>query len=105
MTRPARNLSTSSRRWTPQTRGGNSTDGPWPLGCSDPGELGSPGVPPTHSSVWWPRHPVYLELGQRRYDLTTRALVIGILNRTTDSFYDHRSEERRVAKERRSPWS
>ena len=48
-------------------------------------------MPPTHSSVWWPRHPVYLELGQRRYDLTTRALVIGILNRTTDSFYDHGS--------------
>ncbi len=48
-------------------------------------------MPPTHSSVWWPRHPVYLELGQRRYDLTIRALVIGILNRTTDSFYDHGS--------------
>jgi dihydropteroate synthase len=48
-------------------------------------------VPATHSSVWWPRHPVFLELGQRRYDLTTRALVIGILNRTTDSFYDRGS--------------
>ena len=29
-----------------------------------------------------------LELGGRRYDLTTRALVMGILNRTPDSFYD-----------------
>jgi dihydropteroate synthase len=27
-------------------------------------------------------------LGQRRYDISTRALVIGILNRTKDSFYD-----------------
>jgi dihydropteroate synthase len=46
---------------------------------------------PTHSSVWWPSRPVFLELGRRRYDLTTRALVIGILNRTTDSFYDRGS--------------
>ena len=44
---------------------------------------------PAHSTVWWPRQPVLLELGQRRYDLTTRALIIGILNRTPDSFYDH----------------
>jgi dihydropteroate synthase len=29
-----------------------------------------------------------LALGARHYDLTTRALVMGILNRTTDSFYD-----------------
>ncbi len=29
-----------------------------------------------------------LELGSRRYDLTHRALVMGILNRTPDSFYD-----------------
>lgn len=27
-------------------------------------------------------------LGERRYDITTRALVMGILNRTPDSFYD-----------------
>jgi dihydropteroate synthase len=27
-------------------------------------------------------------LGPRRYDVTTRALVMGILNRTTDSFFD-----------------
>jgi len=31
---------------------------------------------------------VWLELGERRYDLTTRSLVMGILNRTPDSFYD-----------------
>lgn len=29
-----------------------------------------------------------LSLGERSYDLTTRALVMGILNRTPDSFYD-----------------
>ncbi len=29
-----------------------------------------------------------LELGDHRYDLTSRALVMGILNRTPDSFYD-----------------
>ncbi|HZQ28354.1 MAG TPA: dihydropteroate synthase [Acidimicrobiales bacterium] len=29
-----------------------------------------------------------LDLGRRRYDVTTRALVMGILNRTPDSFYD-----------------
>ena len=48
-------------------------------------------MPPTPSAVFWPRRPVLLELGGRRYDLTTRALVVGILNRTTDSFYDHGS--------------
>ena len=31
---------------------------------------------------------MWLELGERRYDLTTRSLVMGILNRTPDSFYD-----------------
>src|SRR5579862_9050343 len=30
-----------------------------------------------------------LLLGDRRYDITSRALVMGILNRTPDSFYDH----------------
>ncbi len=31
---------------------------------------------------------MWLALGSRRYDVTTRALVMGILNRTPDSFYD-----------------
>lgn len=31
---------------------------------------------------------MWLRLGSRRYDLSTRALVMGILNRTPDSFYD-----------------
>jgi len=34
---------------------------------------------------------VHLTLGQRRYDLEARALVMGILNRTPDSFYDRGS--------------
>jgi dihydropteroate synthase len=32
-----------------------------------------------------------LELGARTFDITTRALVMGILNRTPDSFYDRGS--------------
>lgn len=32
---------------------------------------------------------VHLVLGNRRYDLGTRALVMGIVNRTPDSFFDH----------------
>ena len=35
-----------------------------------------------------PARPPPLDLGGRRYDLTHRALVMGILNRTPDSFYD-----------------
>jgi dihydropteroate synthase len=30
----------------------------------------------------------FLSIGDRRYDLSTRSLVMGILNRTPDSFYD-----------------
>jgi dihydropteroate synthase len=33
--------------------------------------------------------PVHLVLGDREVDLTSRALIMGILNRTPDSFYDH----------------
>ena len=32
--------------------------------------------------------PTTLSLGSRRFDITDRALVMGILNRTPDSFYD-----------------
>jgi hypothetical protein len=32
--------------------------------------------------------PLLLDLGGRCFDLTRRALVMGILNRTTDSFHD-----------------
>ncbi len=31
---------------------------------------------------------VFLDLGSTRFDVTTRAVVMGILNRTPDSFYD-----------------
>ena len=31
---------------------------------------------------------MYLAIGPDRYDITTRAIVMGILNRTPDSFYD-----------------
>jgi dihydropteroate synthase len=48
-------------------------------------------VPPPVSAIFRPRRPVFLQLGGRGYDLTTRALVVGILNRTKDSFYDHGS--------------
>jgi dihydropteroate synthase len=34
---------------------------------------------------------VQLELGDRHFDITSRALVMGILNRTPDSFYDQGS--------------
>ena len=37
--------------------------------------------------VTWLTPPVSLALGERSYDLTTRALVMGILNRTKDSFF------------------
>jgi len=48
-------------------------------------------VPPPVNAIFRPRRPVFLQLGGRRYDLTTRAFVVGILNRTKDSFYDHGS--------------
>ncbi len=38
--------------------------------------------------VFRPAGPLVLALGSRRVDLATRALVMGILNRTTDSFYE-----------------
>jgi len=34
---------------------------------------------------------MYLELGGRQFDITTRVLVLGILNRTPDSFFDQGS--------------
>ncbi|MGA8295946.1 MAG: dihydropteroate synthase [Acidimicrobiales bacterium] len=32
--------------------------------------------------------PTYLSIGPRRFDVTSRALVMGIVNRTPDSFFD-----------------
>ncbi len=37
--------------------------------------------------LYEPSRPIPLSLGERHFDLTTRALVMGILNRTPDSFY------------------
>jgi len=37
--------------------------------------------------VTWLTPPVSLSLGERSYDLSNRALVMGILNRTKDSFF------------------
>lgn len=34
-----------------------------------------------------PEAPLTLALGERTYDVTSRALVMGVLNRTTDSFF------------------
>ena len=34
---------------------------------------------------------MYLDLGTTRFDITHRAIVMGILNRTPDSFYDQGS--------------
>jgi dihydropteroate synthase len=36
---------------------------------------------------YFPSTPLTLTLGKHRFDLTTRALVMGILNRTKDSFF------------------
>jgi dihydropteroate synthase len=38
--------------------------------------------------VYQPLAPISLRLGATRFDLTSRALVMGILNRTKDSFYE-----------------
>jgi dihydropteroate synthase len=38
--------------------------------------------------VFRPERPLFLSLGERRVDVTTRALVMGIMNRTKDSFYE-----------------
>jgi dihydropteroate synthase len=37
--------------------------------------------------IFRPERPLVVALGTRRVDVTTRALVMGILNRTKDSFY------------------
>ncbi|MGC2486711.1 MAG: dihydropteroate synthase [Acidimicrobiales bacterium] len=37
--------------------------------------------------VFWPAEPFVLSLGDRRVNVSRRAVVMGILNRTSDSFY------------------
>ncbi len=38
--------------------------------------------------VFRPAVPLFLALGERRVDVTSRALVMGVLNRTRDSFFE-----------------
>jgi dihydropteroate synthase len=38
--------------------------------------------------IYQPLQPLLLDMGATTFDVTTRALVMGILNRTTDSFYE-----------------
>lgn len=38
--------------------------------------------------IYQPLQPLLLDMGTTTFDVTTRALVMGILNRTTDSFYE-----------------
>jgi len=51
-----------------------------PAAPAAPAGPAAPAAPPAPGTV--------LDLGGRRYDLAHRALVMGILNRTPDSFYD-----------------
>jgi dihydropteroate synthase len=38
--------------------------------------------------IYRPASPLLLSMGDRTYDVTNRALIMGILNRTTDSFFE-----------------
>ncbi|MGC8472352.1 MAG: dihydropteroate synthase [Acidimicrobiales bacterium] len=49
---------------------------------------GAPSVPGTPAAARIGRSVRHLVLGGRRYEVEHRALVMGILNRTPDSFYD-----------------
>ncbi len=49
---------------------------------------GPAAAPSVAAAATAPSVATTLDLGGRRYDLTQRALVMGILNRTPDSFYD-----------------
>jgi dihydropteroate synthase len=49
---------------------------------------GPPGPVAVDGGAIRPAVAPVLALGERRFDLSTRALVMGILNRTPDSFYD-----------------
>jgi dihydropteroate synthase len=52
------------------------------------GRIGLAGAGPTPAKARIGRSVRHLELGERRYDVEHRALVMGIVNRTPDSFYD-----------------
>lgn len=42
---------------------------------------------PAPVATYWPTAPLRLDIGPTGFDITTRALVMGILNRTNDSFF------------------
>jgi len=54
----------------------------------DASRVGAAGAPRTPATARIGRSVCHLALGGRRYDVEHRALVMGILNRTPDSFYD-----------------
>src|ERR1019366_4621196 len=70
--RPGRNSSTCSRRSDPRIHARGRSADHWPHAFTD-GRT---------------RQVNVLDLGGQRHDLTHRGLVMGILNRTPDSFYD-----------------
>ena len=82
---PARSTSTSSRRWNPRTPGGEATAGRSPRSSSE--RRGRADRPPRRRAAGGTR--LRRASAPGRYDVTARALVMGIVNRTPDSFYDH----------------
>ncbi len=72
-----------------QTPGAIGPDDVTPHDVTPPAAIPTPTSTSTSTSAAAPTSagPV-LDLGGRRHDLTHRALVMGILNRTPDSFYD-----------------
>src|SRR6202165_5497606 len=74
MKRPAGSIWTFWRLSVPPTHGPLNTARLWPLSSTEPRPVGF--------------HLVLLRLGNGAHDLTHRALVMGIANRTSDSFFD-----------------
>jgi dihydropteroate synthase len=44
-------------------------------------------IAPASFTTWWPQGRQSVDLGSQTFDITTKALVMGILNRTRDSFF------------------
>ena len=85
---PGRSSSTCSRPWVPTTRVPPATARPWPPACSDRRRAAVATPAPTGIAFRLRCAATSLALGDRTLDVTDRALVMGILNRTPDSFYD-----------------
>lgn len=54
-----------------------------------PRSSSDPGVTAVDAGVVRFSSPLVVAIGSRRFDVTFRTLVMGIVNRTPDSFYDH----------------